>query len=100
MHPSQILDADEDGEKVSEKAYRGMIGSLLYLTASRPDLQLSVGICAGFQSNRKASHLNAVKKIMRYLVDTTNLSLWYEKGTICNLTSFVWVKLQPYKQNL
>ena len=88
MHPSQILDADEDGEKVSENVYRGMIGSLLYLTASRPEMQLSVGICARFQSNPKISHLNAVKRIMRYLVGTTNLSLWYEKGTVCNLTGY------------
>ena len=48
MHPSQVLKAYEDGEKVSDKLYRGMIGSLLYLTVSRPDLQLSVGICARF----------------------------------------------------
>ena len=48
MHPFQVLEADEDGEKVSDKLYRGMIGSLLYLTASRLDLQLSVGICVRF----------------------------------------------------
>ena len=48
MHPSQVLEADEDGEKVSEKLYRGMVGSLVYLTTSRPDLQLSAGICARF----------------------------------------------------
>ena len=53
MHPSQVLEADEEGEKVSEKLHRGMIGSLPYLIASRPDLQLSVGICARFQSNSK-----------------------------------------------
>ena len=52
-----------------------MIGSLLYLTASRPDLQLSVGVCARFQANSKQSHLNAVKRILRYLVGTTNLGL-------------------------
>jgi len=61
MHPSQILDSDEKGKKVFESIYRGMIGSLLYLTASRPDIQLSVGICARFQSNPKESHLKAVK---------------------------------------
>ena len=53
MHHFQVLEADEEGEKVSEKLYRGMIGSLLYLTASRPDLQLSVGVCARFQANPK-----------------------------------------------
>ena len=65
-----------------------MIGSLLYLTASRPDIQLSVGICARFQSNPNQSHLNTVKRILRYLVGTTNLGLWYEKGTICDVTSY------------
>ena len=53
MHPSQVLEVDEDGEKVSDKLYRGMICSLLYLIASRPDLQLSVGICSRFQSSPK-----------------------------------------------
>ena len=48
VHPSQILEADEDGKKVSDKLYRGIIGSLLYLTVSRPDLQFSVGIYARF----------------------------------------------------
>ena len=53
MHPSQVLEVDEEGEKVSETLYICMIGSLLYLIASRPDLQLSVGICPRFQSNPK-----------------------------------------------
>ena len=65
-----------------------MIRSLLYLTTSRPNLQLSVGVCARFQSNPKQSHFNAVKRIMRYLVGTTNLDLWYEKGTICTVTGY------------
>ena len=75
-------------ERVSDKLYRGIIGSLLYLTASKLNLQLSVGICARFQSNSKQSHLNGVKRILRYLVGTTNLDLWYEKGTICDVTGF------------
>ena len=65
-----------------------MIGSLLYLIASRPDLQLSVGICARFQSNPKQSHLNAIKRILKYLADTTNLGLWYEKGTAYNVAGY------------
>ena len=75
MHPSQVLEANEDGEKAPDKLYRGIIGSLLYLTTSRPNLQLSMRICARFQSNPKQSHLNAIKRILRYLVDTTNLGL-------------------------
>ena len=75
MHPSQVLEVDEDWEKVSNKLYRDMVGSLFYLIAIRSDLQLSVGICARFQSNTKQSHLNAVKRVLRYLVSTTNIGL-------------------------
>ena len=53
VHLSQILEANKNGEKVSDKLYKGIIGSLLYLTVSRQDLQLSVGIYARFQSNPK-----------------------------------------------
>ena len=88
MHPSQVLEADEDGEIFFDKLYRDMIGSLLYLTASRPDLQLSVGICARFQSNPKQSHLNAIKWILRYLAATTNLGLWYTKGTAYDVIGY------------
>ncbi|XP_073220702.1 secreted RxLR effector protein 161-like [Cicer arietinum] len=58
-----------------------MIGSLLYLTASRPDIVFAVGLCARFQSSPKESHLTAVKRIFRYLVGTTDLGLWYGKGS-------------------
>jgi len=57
-----------------------MIGSLLYLTASRPNIMLSVCLCAKFQSSPKESHLVAVKWIFRYLASTKNLGLWYRKG--------------------
>ena len=87
MHPSQVLEADKDGEKVSDKLYRSMIG-LLYFTASRLDQQLSVRICARFQSNPKQSHLNDVKRILKYLVGITNLGLWYEKGIACDVTGY------------
>ena len=55
---------DEEGEPVDTKLYRGMIGSLLYLTASRPDLSLSVGICARYEAKPKKSHLEATKRII------------------------------------
>jgi len=77
MHPSSNLDKDEKGKDVSDKEYRGMIGSLLYLTASRPDIVFAVGLCAHFQTAPKESHLTAVKRIFRYLVGTTDLGLWY-----------------------
>ncbi|KAK6136992.1 hypothetical protein DH2020_029267 [Rehmannia glutinosa] len=62
------LDKDEKGKSVDESKYRGMIGSLLYLTASRPDILHAVCLCAHFQSNSKESHMSAVKRIFRYLM--------------------------------
>ncbi|GAU29737.1 hypothetical protein TSUD_392260 [Trifolium subterraneum] len=81
MHPSTSLDKDEKGKDVSEKEYSGMIGSLLYLTASRPDIVFAVGLCARFQTSPKESHLIAVKRIFRYLVGTPDVGLWYKKGS-------------------
>ncbi|XP_070025764.1 secreted RxLR effector protein 161-like [Nicotiana sylvestris] len=66
-----------------------MIGSLLYLTASRPDIVFSVGLCARFQANPKESHLAAVKRILRYLKGTTDLCLRYPKGSNFNLVVYV-----------
>ena len=57
-----------------------MIGSLLYLTASRPDIMFSVCMCARFQANPKEAHLIAVKRILRYLKHTPSIGLWYFKG--------------------
>jgi len=65
-----------------------MIGSLLYLSASRPDIMFSVCMCARFQANSKESHLSAVKRIMRYLLGTINLGLWYPKNSTCNLIGY------------
>lgn len=64
MSTSLKLDKDEKGQSVDIKKYRGMIGSLLYLTASRPDIMYSVCVCARYQSNPKESHLIAVKRIL------------------------------------
>ncbi|KAH0650271.1 hypothetical protein KY284_030183 [Solanum tuberosum] len=66
-------DTDITGKEVDEKQYRGMIGSLLYLTASRPDIMFSVCKCARFQSAPRESHLTVVKRIIRYLIGTSNM---------------------------
>ena len=71
----------EESESVDNTKYRGMIGSLLYLTASRPDIMFSVCLCARFQEDPKTIHLEAVKRIFRYIKGTTHLGLWYPKGT-------------------
>jgi hypothetical protein len=88
MSPSTKLDKDEKGKPVDIKLYRGMIGSLLYLTASRPDIMFSICLCARFQSYPKESHLIAVKQIFRYLLGTIDLGLWYSKINSFDLISY------------
>jgi len=73
MHPTCTLSKEDQGSKVDQKLYRGMIGSLLYLTASRPDILFSVCLYARFQSDPREPHLTVVKRIFRYLKGTTNL---------------------------
>ncbi|GJS97407.1 retrovirus-related pol polyprotein from transposon TNT 1-94 [Tanacetum coccineum] len=75
------LTRDEDGEPFDDTKYRCMIGSLLYLMASKPDIMFSVCLCARFQEALKTSHLEAVKRIFRYIKGTSQLGLWYPKGT-------------------
>jgi len=82
IFPSTRLVMDDGSPSVEEKSYRGMTGSLLYLTASRPNIVFSVGLCAHFQSKPKQTHLKAVKQILRYLKHTPDLALWYPRG--CN----------------
>ena len=88
MHPSSSLDKDESGKSISETEYRGIIGSLLYLTASRPNIVFVVGLCARFQTCAKKTHLTAVKRIFRYIVGTTDLGLWYIKGYNFDLVAY------------
>jgi hypothetical protein len=65
-----------------------MIGSLLYLCASRPDIMLSVCMCARFQADPKEVHLRAVKRILRYLVYTPKFGLWYPRGSTFDLIGY------------
>jgi len=85
ISPSTRLVMDDGSPSVNEKSYRGMIGSLLYLTASRPDIIFSVDLCARFQSNPKETHLKAVGRIFRYLKNTSDLALWYPHATLTSL---------------
>ncbi|GJX63777.1 retrovirus-related pol polyprotein from transposon TNT 1-94 [Tanacetum coccineum] len=81
MSSKTKLTRDEDGESVDDTKYQGMIGSLLYLTASRSNIMFSVCLCTHFQEDPKTSHLEAVKRIFRYIKGITHLGLWYPKGT-------------------
>nr|GEY48699.1 hypothetical protein [Tanacetum cinerariifolium] len=88
MVEKPILDEDKKGKAVDPSHYHGMIGTLLYLTASRPDLQFSICMCARYQARPTEKHLHAVKKIFRYLRGTVNQGLWYPKDSSIALTAF------------
>ncbi|KAJ9566962.1 hypothetical protein OSB04_002928 [Centaurea solstitialis] len=77
METHKQLTADVEGEEVDVHQYRSMIGSLMYLTTSRPDIMFAVCVCARFQVRPKDSHLQAVKRIFRYLKGKPKLGLWY-----------------------
>nr|GFA13908.1 uncharacterized mitochondrial protein AtMg00810-like [Tanacetum cinerariifolium] len=79
---------DPDGEDVNVHTYRSMIGSLMYLTLSRPDIKFAVFACARFQVTPKVSHLHAVKRIFRYLKGKPHLGLWYPKDSPFNLVAY------------
>nr|GEV18776.1 hypothetical protein [Tanacetum cinerariifolium] len=79
---------DPDGEDVDVHTYRSMIGSLMYLTSSRPNIMFAVCACAHFQVTLKASHLHAVKRIFRYLKGKPHLGLWYPKDLPFNLVAY------------
>jgi len=85
---SCYLDADEHGTSVDQTKFRGLIGSLLYLTASRPDITFVVCMCTRFQANPKESHFNAAKRILKYLKGTTNVGLWYPNEATINLKGY------------
>jgi hypothetical protein len=76
------------GTSVDQKIYHSMIGSLLQLCASRPNIMLSVCMCVGFQAAHKDYHLRAVKRIMRYLILIPNLGLWHPKGSRFELLGY------------
>ncbi|WVZ83941.1 hypothetical protein U9M48_031035 [Paspalum notatum var. saurae] len=88
MATNAKLEADESGIKVDQTLYRSMIGSLLYLCASRPDIMFSVFLCARFQADPKESHLITVKRILRYLKHTPSIGLWYPKGASFGLLGY------------
>ncbi|KAK6148143.1 hypothetical protein DH2020_019055 [Rehmannia glutinosa] len=79
MNTSVKMDMDADGKAVDQTRYRALIGSLLYLTTSKPDITFAVGVCARFQSAPKESHMTAAKRILRYLKGCQEVGLWYPK---------------------
>ncbi|GJT63888.1 retrovirus-related pol polyprotein from transposon TNT 1-94 [Tanacetum coccineum] len=82
------LDEDKEGKVVDPSHYRGMIGTLLYLTASRPDLQFAICMCTRYQARPTEKYLHAVKRIFRYIRGTVNRGLWYLKDSSIALIAF------------
>ncbi|GJT12061.1 putative ribonuclease H-like domain-containing protein [Tanacetum coccineum] len=88
IETNKALNKDEEAEDVDVHLYRSMIGSLMYLTASRPDIMFVVCACARFQVTPKTSHLHAVKRIFRYLKGQPKLGLWYPRDSPFDLEAF------------
>nr|GEY34393.1 uncharacterized mitochondrial protein AtMg00810-like [Tanacetum cinerariifolium] len=82
------LDEDKGGKLIDPTRYRGMVGSLMYLSASRPDIVFVVCMCARYQAKPTDRHLQAIKRIFRYLKGTIHMGLWYLKDTSFALTAF------------
>ena len=90
MAANEKLTNDPSGESVNVTLYRSMIGCLLYLTVSWPDIAFSVGVCSRFQSNPKVSHLNVVKRIIKYIGGTCDYRFFYSKESNLSLASFFY----------
>jgi len=83
------MDDDAVGKNVDQTKYRGLIGSLLYLTASGPDIMFVVCLCARYQANPKESHFKAAKRIMKYLKGTSSVGLWYPSHSQIHLIGYL-----------
>jgi hypothetical protein len=88
MSSAVSLDPDEDGDAVDQRECRSMIGSLLYLTATRPDIQFAVGLCVRFQSFTHYSHRTAIQRVFGYLKHTLEFGIWYSASSSLDLVGF------------
>ncbi|GKE06420.1 hypothetical protein Tco_1398438 [Tanacetum coccineum] len=86
---TKSLDVDLSGIPVDQTKYHSMVGALMYLTASRPDIVHAICYCAHYQARPTKKHLNKVKRIFRYLKNTIHMRLWYPKNTDVELTAFL-----------
>jgi hypothetical protein len=88
MSSAMSLSLDEDGKAVDQREYRSMIGSLLYLTTTRPDIQFAVGLRACLQASPCSSHRVAIQRIFRYLKHTPEFEIWYSASSSLDLIGF------------
>ena len=95
ISPNVKLTVDLLGKNVNPSLYRSMIGSLPYLTTSKPDISYSVGVCAKYQANPKESHMIALKRIIKYVKTTAEFGVWYSKDTsdvLAGYSAADWVR--------
>jgi len=81
MGTTTLLDKDEYWKSIDQKVYWGVIGSLLHIAANRSDIMFNICLCVSYQSNPKESHLKTVKRILRYIKNTVDYSLFYPKSS-------------------
>ncbi|KAL6513463.1 hypothetical protein OROGR_020949 [Orobanche gracilis] len=89
MSTSMEISAAETGKSVDQSLYKKLIGSLLYLTTSRPDIQFVVGVCARYQVAPKESHFTIAKRILKYVKGTVDVGLWYPKEGELDLVGYI-----------
>jgi hypothetical protein len=88
MSSAASLGPDEDGEAVDQREYMSMISSLLYLTATRPDIQFAVGLCMCFQSSPRSSYRTTVQQVFSYLKHTPGFGICYSASSSLDLDGF------------
>jgi hypothetical protein len=88
MSSAASLGPDKDGEAINQREYRSMIGSLMYLTTTRSDIQFVVRLCVHFQGSPRSSHRTAVQRIFRYLKHTSEFGIWYSASSSLDLVGF------------
>nr|GFD24248.1 uncharacterized mitochondrial protein AtMg00810-like [Tanacetum cinerariifolium] len=97
MDVKDKLDLDQIGTLVDATEYHSMIGGLMYLTSSRPDIVHATCVCARYQAHSIEKHLKEVKRIFRYLWGTINMGLWYTKDSGFELTDFQMLIMRDVK---
>jgi hypothetical protein len=90
INSAASLGPDEDGEAVEQREYKSVIGTLLYLTATRPDIQFVVKLCAHFQASPCSSHQTTVQRVFRYLKHTPEFGIWYFASSSLDLVGFFY----------
>ena len=88
MATATKLEINTKETKVDISNYRGMVGSLIYLISSRPDIMFSTCLCARFHADPRESHLIVIKRIFRYLKGTPNLGIWYPRDSGFDLIGY------------